>query len=59
MNFIQKYFEKLACKHNWEVYNKTRIYRVNEYGRPIGEHPSGYEHTLCCTECGKWKKLKL
>ena len=51
---IKKLLEKWACKHRWELYHGTNVYRSSEALTP-------YEirHTLICQKCGKIKTIKI
>lgn len=40
------------CKHKWEVIRQIDIYRGSEY-------PYRIIYLLCCTECGKIKKVRI
>ena len=43
MGVIKSLFEKLACKHEWELLAKT-------------EYIDGYRMLFVCKKCGKMKK---
>lgn len=40
------------CKHKWEIIKQVDIYRG-------GERPIEIVYLLCCTECGKIKKVRI
>lgn len=40
------------CKHKWEVIRQVNIYCG-------GERPCRIIYLLCCTNCGKIKKVRI
>lgn len=51
---IKELFKKWSCCHEWELVNKTRVYKYGERGMPYR-----IEATFVCKKCGKFKKIDL
>lgn len=49
-----KLVEKWACRHSWEEYNITEVFKSDN-----GKRPYRIIQTLICSKCGKIKKIKL
>jgi len=49
---ILKILEKLACKHQWKVFSRSRTFEYEEDKLPIS-----YDFLLECKSCGKHKKV--
>ena len=54
MGVFKDLMEKWTCKHEWEQYNRMKVYP--EEG---GNIPTRVEDTLICKKCGKITKIKL
>ncbi len=51
---FKRIFEKLACKHKWEVHFRQKTFE-SEYAKM----PHTIVDTLICTECGKIKRVRV
>lgn len=47
------YLEKFACHHKWIIHHECSVYNNT------GKIRIGFEHTVVCTECGKFKTLMM
>lgn len=52
---IKELIEKLCCKHQWR-----EMYMVDMYSDLFpSKRPVATKVTLCCTKCGKIKRIKI
>ena len=51
---LKQIFEKIACKHKWEIRQRTKVDLQNERGKII----EYYHRTIyICKKCGKFKYI--
>ncbi len=55
-NLIIQILEKLACKHQWETFSRTKIYE-NHNDPAEGKLPTRSIYIFVCKNCGKIKKI--
>jgi len=48
---LKKILEKLACCHVWQTVEDVDVY--------FGKHLEKVERTICCSKCGKIKRITL
>ena len=54
MNVLIAILEKLACKHKWKMEIETK-----GYDKDRSDLPFEILRTYVCSECGKFKKIKV
>lgn len=58
---ITNIFKKLACNHDWKLYNRHKIYSSDcaLFSDTDGIMPTKTIDTLVCKKCGKIKRIRL